>query len=75
MQESPIRYVQSVGLHRGQQLPEFRSASGGCDRTHKQQVANCIRSISPTQVTASCQVQRGAPPLRLEGNKLNGERE
>jgi hypothetical protein len=23
------------GAHRGQQLPEFRSAVGGCDRTHE----------------------------------------
>ena len=27
--------------------------------------ANCVRSISPTQVTASDQVQRGAPPTRV----------
>ena len=30
----------------------------GWDRTHKRQVGNCIRSIPPTQETASCQAQR-----------------
>jgi hypothetical protein len=30
---------------------------GGCDRTHQPQFANCIRSISPTQVNAGRQLQ------------------
>jgi hypothetical protein len=44
----------------GSQVASRRVAGG--DRVHESRIVCTRRSISPTQVTASCQIQRCAPP-------------